>query len=486
MKKSLFKNMLYKILLNVFNLIIPILVGTYVNRALGVSSLGKVQFAESIYNYFFIFASFGVYQYGLREMSRLKGDHQKVSQLFTSLFTISFVSGLAALLFYLGFSYFGYSEKSTFPILLIFAFNFIVNIFYVEWVNEAMENYDFITIKTIIVRTIYVILIFIMVNAPEDYHQYAILLVFAMFLNNIVSFVYIKRKIKFDFSNISIRKHIKPLFLVVIFSNANVLYTQLDRFMLGQFVSTKYVSYYVIPQQIMGIINTLLLSIIQVSIPRLSNILAENDEKSYLVLLNNISKAYFAFLFPAAVGLYLLADVGVFIYGGKEFIAAAPVLSAFSFYMVVLGIDFILANQIIYVKKKENILVRLVFLCGFLNLGLNMALLQFDLFTPTTAILTTAAANLLLILLEYWYIRRYLRVEYRLFEMSKIKYFFIALSFIPVAYLIRQYVSGPIPLFVSIVGINSILYVGILYLTKDDVMQMFLDKLRSRFNKNKI
>ncbi|MBS8265763.1 flippase [Mesobacillus boroniphilus] len=483
MKKSLFKNMLYKILLNVFNLIVPILVGTYVNRALGVSSLGKVQFAESIFNYFFIFASFGVYQYGLREMSRLKNDRDKVSQLFTSLFTISFVSGIAALLFYLSFSYLGYSDKSTFPILLIFAFNFIVNIFYVEWVNEAMENYDFITVKTIIVRSIYVVLIFIMVNTPGDYHEYAILLVFSMFLNNIVSFIYIKRKIKFDFRNISIRQHIKPLFLVVIFSNANVLYTQLDRFMLGQYVSTKYVSYYVIPQQIMGIINTLLLSIIQVSIPRLSNILGENDDKSYLTLLNNISKAYFAFLFPAAVGLYLLADVGVFIYGGREFIAAAPVLSAFSFYMIILGIDFILANQIIYVKKKEHVLVRLVFLCGFLNLGLNALLLQYDLFTPVTAILTTAVSNLLLILLEYGYIRRYLKVDYHLFELGKMKYFFIALLFIPVSYLIRQYVSGPIPLFISIVGINSLLYAGILFITKDQVMKMFLDKVKSRFNK---
>lgn len=483
MKKSLFKNMLYKILLNVFNLIVPILVGTYVNRALGVSSLGKVQFAESIFNYFFIFASFGVYQYGLREMSRLKNDREKVSQLFTSLFTISFVSGIAALLFYLSFSYLGYSEKSTFPILLIFAFNFVVNIFYVEWVNEAMENYDFITIKTIIVRSIYVILIFIMVNTPEDYHEYAILLVFSMFMNNIVSFIYIKRKIKFDFRNITIRQHIKPLFMVVIFSNANVLYTQLDRFMLGQYVSTKYVSYYVIPQQIMGIINTLLLSVIQVSIPRLSNILGENDDKSYLTLLNNISKAYFAFLFPAAVGLYLLADVGVFIYGGREFIAAAPVLSAFSFYMIILGIDFILANQIIYVKKKEHILVRLVFLCGFLNLGLNVLLLQFDLFTPVTAILTTAVSNLLLVLLEYGYIRRYLKVDYRLFELGKIKYFFIALLFIPVSYLIRQFVTGPIPLFISIVGINSLIYAGILFATNDEVMKMFMDKLKSRFKK---
>ncbi len=484
MKKSLFKNMLYKILLNVFNLIIPILVGTYVNRALGVASLGKVQFVESIYNYFFIFASFGVYQYGMREMSRVKDDVKKVSQLFTSLFTISFVTGLVALISYLAVSYFGYSDKSTFPILLIFAFNFVVNIFYVEWVNEAMENYDFITIKTIIVRCIYVVLIFMLINTPSDYHEYAMLLVLAMFLNNIISFFYIKRKVKFDFKNVSIAKHIKPMFLVVIFSNANVLYTQLDRFMLGEYVSTKFVSYYVIPQQIMGILNTLMLSVIQVSIPRLTHILSMNDEKSYLILLNNISKVYFAVLFPASIGLYLLSDVGVLFYGGKEFIGAAPVLSVFAFYMIILGIDFILANQIIYVKKKENILVRLVFLCGFINLALNIGLLKLGIFTPKNAILTTAIANLILILLEYGYIRRFMKVKYNLFEFSKIKYFFIALIFIPITYVIRQFISGPIPLFIAIVGVNTLVYGAILIVTKDEVVQMFWDKFKGRLGRH--
>jgi O-antigen/teichoic acid export membrane protein len=483
MKKSLFKNIIYKVLLNVFNLIIPLLVGPYVNRALGPKSLGYVQWTESIYNYFFIFASFGVYQYGMREMARIKDDKQKISQLFTSLFTISAVTGILTLLIYLGFSYFKYQDAIIYPILLIFGFNLIVNIFYVEWVNEAMENYDFITIKTIIVRSIYVGLIFVFVNTAKDYNHYAMLLVLLTFLNNLISFVYIKRKVKFDFNGLKIRQHLKPMFLVVIFSNANVLYTQLDRFMLGEFVNSKAVSFYVIPQQIMGIINTLMLSVIQVTIPRLSYLLSSDDEKSYHILLNNISKVYFSILFPAAVGVYLLADVGVLIYGGQSFMAAAPVLSIFAFYMVVLGFESILSNQVIYVKKKEKILVRLVFLCGFINLISNIVLLKLDIFTPRNAIITTAISNFLLILLEYGYIRRYLKVNFNIFDFGKLKYLLYALLFIPVTYGIRQFVSGPIPLFIAIAGINALIYGLILIFTKDLVVQMLLGKLKSRFGR---
>jgi O-antigen/teichoic acid export membrane protein len=483
MKKSLFKNMIYKVVLNVFNLIIPILVAPWVNRALGPKSLGYVQWSDSIYNYFFIFASFGVYQYGMREMSRIKEDKQKVRQLFTSLFTISTVTGITTFLLYLGFSYFKFQDAVIYPVLLIFGFNFVINIFYVEWVNEAMENYDFITIKTIIARSIYVVLIFMLVKHAKDYNHYAMLLVFSMFLNNIISFVYIKRKVKFDFKGITVRKHLKPMFLVVIFSNANVLYTLLDRIMLGEYVNSKAVSYYVIPQQIMGIINTLMLSIIQVTIPRLSYILGSNDEKSYMILLTNISKVYFAFLFPAAVGMYLIADVVILIYGGANFMAAAPVLSIFSFYMIILGIDSILANQVIYVKNKENILVRLMFLCGFINLFSNIALIKLGLFTPRNAIITTAISNFILILLEYGYIRRFLKVDYRLFEYSKLKYLLYALLFIPVSYGIRHFLTGPIPLFIGIVSVNAVLYAVILVITKDEVLQMLLGKIKSRLNR---
>ena len=64
---------------------------------------------------------------------------------------------------------------------------------------------DFITLKTIIVKLIYVVMLFIFVQTAQDFYQFTGLLVLSNFLNNIISYIYIRRTVKFDFSNITIK-----------------------------------------------------------------------------------------------------------------------------------------------------------------------------------------------------------------------------------------------------------------------------------------
>ncbi|MDF2858944.1 MAG: capsular biosynthesis protein, partial [Neobacillus sp.] len=328
MQKSLFKNAIYKIILNFFNLIVPVIIGAYVYRTLGSHAIGSIKYGETIFNYFFIFAAFGVYQYGLREFSRIKSDIKKASQLFTNLFIFSLLTNIVTLIIYLAVAYFGYGDHALFPILLIYSINIFFNLFYVEWVNEALEEYGFITLKTMIIKMIYVALLLLFVKSSDDYLLFVGLLVLTTVLNNIISFIYVKRRVKFDFSDIRLRSHLKPMFLVVIFSNGNILYTQLDRFMLGEFVSETSVAYYTMAQQISTMINAIMLSIIQVTIPRLSYLVGGGDnEEQYLGLLGKITKIYMSILFPAAIGLYVISDLGVKIYGGAEFINAGSVLA---------------------------------------------------------------------------------------------------------------------------------------------------------------
>ncbi|HDR6288912.1 flippase [Bacillus cereus] len=484
MQKSIAKNIIYKILLNVFNVILPILVGPYAYRTLGASSMGKVNFSETIFTYFFIFAVFGIHQYGLREISAIKDNKKKSEQLFTSLFILSIFTNLLTFGAYLLFSYFGYAEKGLFYILLIFGFNFIANIFYVEWLNEAYENFDFITLKTIIVKLIYVVMLFIFVQTAQDFYQFTGLLVLSNFLNNIISYIYIRRTVKFDFSNITIKKHLKPLLLIAIFSNAHILYTHLDRFFLGEYVGEKYVSFYVMAFQIMSIINLLMLSVIQVTLPRLSYLSESDDETAYDKLLNTISQLYFITLFPAAIGIIIVSNLIVVIYGGAQYAAAGPTLAIFSVYMVILGIQSILGNQIMYIKRKEHILVRALLVFGVINIILKIILLKITLFTPTTATLTTTIATLLLVVYIYFYIKKSLKVNYHLFTMANFKYLLYSLTFFPISYVVQLYVSGTIPLFLALVVTNGLAYTLLLFLTKDEILFLALSKLTSKFKKS--
>lgn len=480
MQKSLFKNALYKISLNFFNLILPIIVGPYLYRVLGSDSIGKVKYGESIFNYFFIFATFGIYQYGLREISRIKEDKQKVAQLFTSLFTLSLFTNFISLITYLIVSYLGFGDSYLFPILFIFAINFILNVFYVEWLNEAFENYDFIAIKTMAVKIVYIILLFTLVNGPDDYLTFTFLMVLTTALNNIISFIYIKRHVKFDFSQLTFLPHIKPLFLVVIFMNGNILYGQLDIFMLGRYVSEKAVSFYVMSKQITTIISALMLSVVQVTIPRLSFLLGSSDEASYLELVQKVARLYYAVLFPAAIGLFVISDLGVVVYGGREFAGASQVLAIFSIYMIFLGTDNILSNQVMYVKKKENILVRFIILCGLLNLILNALFVYLDLFNAEMAVATTAFATFILIGLEYYYVRKKLKLSLNLLTASNLKYFLFSLLFIPVSWLIRMALDGIFVQFIVIVIVCILLYGFLLWVSKDELLFLLTGKLREK------
>lgn len=480
MEKSLLKNAIYKISLNFFNLILPIIIGPYLYRVLGSESIGKVKYGESIFNYFFIFATFGIYQYGLREVSRVKKDKKKVAQLFTSLFIFSLFTNIISFVVYLLVAYWGYGEQYLFPILLVFSVNFIMNIFYVEWLNEAFENYDFITIKTIAVKIIYVILLLTLVNSTDDYLIFTILLVVTTALNNIISFIYIKRKVKFDFSHLVFLPHFKPLVLVVIFMNGNILYSQLDIFMLGKFVNEAAVSFYVMSKQITTIISALLLSVVQVTIPRLSYILGTADEQSYLQLVQKVTKIYFAVLFPASIGLLLISDLGVVVYGGNEFAKAGTVLAYFSIYMIFLGIDNILSNQVMYVKKKENILVRFIIACGVINLILNSVFVYTGHFSAEIAVATTAFSTLVLVCLEYYYVRKVLKVPLVLFSASNLKYLLFSLLFFPLVQIIRHFYTGTYILFIIITVSCIILYVGLLWVSKDDILFMVIDKVKKK------
>ena len=144
MAKSMSKNAIFKAMLNLFNIILPILVMPLVSRSFGDKLYGYYGYGDSLTAYFLIFASFGIYQYGLREISKVRDDKIKLRQTFTSLLIFTTITNIVASASYMIYVAICYEDQPYFYTCIILGFNIVFNTFYVEWVNEAMENYDFI------------------------------------------------------------------------------------------------------------------------------------------------------------------------------------------------------------------------------------------------------------------------------------------------------------------------------------------------------
>lgn len=468
MAKSISKNAVFKSILNLFNLILPIIVTPLITRTFTTDQFSYITQGETFNGILIAFASFGVYQYGLREISKVRHDKKKLRQTFTSLFLISTTTTIIVFAVYMIWLFLFYRANAAFYTCVVLGFNIVINSFYVEWVNESLENYDFIAVKTMIVKIIYSIIILCVIHSTDDFLMYLYLGAAVNIANNLWSYFYIKKKIKFDFSDLKIKEYIKPMFLAVILSNTGLLYTNCDKLLIGRFGSGADLSAYGIAQKAMTIINTLMLTIIQVTMPRLANNLGNDNEDTYLLLLNKVMKIYFLLLFPASIGLFCVSKQVMWIFGPK-YVPWYPVMIGFSIYMLTIGVQGIISNQIIYLYKKETEDVKIFFICGIFNVAVNFILVLLNIFTPANSIMVTMISNVLVILLEYRLIKTKLKLDIKLFAFENMKYFYYSLMFIPITFFINKYVDSMVISCSLDVIICGLLYLIILLLTKDKV-----------------
>lgn len=486
-EKSLYKNTVFKIILNLFKIILPVLIGPYVMRVLVPDQVGSLNYAQSIFNYFFMFGTFGILQYGVREISKIKNDKEQLESKFTSLFIITLITNIVALIIFVFILYFTVRGTEVYWICMILNIQFIFNAFQIDWMNEALENFGFITIKTVVVRLIYFLAIILFVKGPEDFKTYVYLNSLVTVVTSVISFIYIKRKVKFSFKNIKILEHIWPMILVVILSNANVLYTQSDRYMLGYFSGAVVLSYYVVGQGIMSVLNTFMMSVIQAIAPRLHAYVEKDDKTEYINLLNKVTKIYFMLIFPAVMGMILFSSELLKLYAGSQYTEGFGVLACFGIYMVTLAFDEIAGNQVIYVHKQEKKQVKILFIGGIINVILNALLIKFGYFSVNTSILSTGIANIVVIIYQYLYIKNKLKLKINLYSGEIYRYLYVSLIFIPVVYIIKKIIDVPfIQLMISSI-ICSVIYFGVLFIIKDEsflvIVRPILARVKSRLGK---
>ena len=481
MQKSIFKNTLLKMLLSIFNILIPLLIGPYIARLFDKELYGRYNDALTIISILIPIAGFGIYNYGIRTISRIRENKEKTSRLFTILFTIGILTNLAGFaLFILYFTQ--VRENADFAIYAALSIQIFANIFLTEWMNEAYENYSFIMVKTIVVRFGYVLSIFLFVKNPDDVALYALLLSLSNLINNLISFLYLKTKIKFCFSlHLSeFSPIVKSLFCLVLITNSGLLFTQLDRLFLSRFGGPVInVSYYVLSQSLFDTLLNVINPIILVSIARLSKLLSEGNHSDYLRLQEKSSRTYLLISYPMSIGAAMMGSFIMQLYGGYQYADAGIVLTAFALRNLIRCLDMILANQVLYLYGQERLIMHMMLLSGLMNVFLNSLLVLSDAVTPANLVATTAAAELILVLLEHQAAKS-LNPQFHLFPPGSGIYFLFSLLFFPIRWCVTKWNLGFLADGFTTVAICICFYFIMLYLVKDPIVHEYLYMIRKK------
>ncbi len=481
MQKSIFKNTLLKMLLSVFNIAVPLVIGPYTARLFDRELYGRYNDALTIISILIPIAGFGIYNYGIRTISRIREDKEKTSRLFTILFGIGVLTNLIGFgLFVLYFT--RMRENADIAIYAALSVQILANIFLTEWMNEAYENYSFIMAKTVVVRLFYVASVFFFVKEPDDVAVYALLLSLSNLVNNLISFFYLKTKIRFSFSlHLSgISPIVKSLFCLVLISNSGLLYTQLDRLFLSRFGGPVInVSYYVLSQTLFDTLLNIISPIILVSIARLSKFISEGNQPGYLRLQKKSAHTFLLVAFPMCMGTAMMGPFIMQLYGGYQYADAGVVLSAFALRGVIRCLDMILANQVLYLHGQERLIMRLTFFSGVVNLALNYWLAAEQAVTPENLVATTAAAEAILTFLELRAVKS-LYPQFLFLSAPVKKYLVLSLCFFPIRWGVSKLGLGFAAEGFLTVGLCICFYFTMLYVIKDGVVREYADAVRKK------
>ena len=103
--KKIINNFGYLSLIQIFNLIFPLIIYPYLIRTVGKENYGIVVFAQSIAIYFSLLVNFGFNIYGTDAIAKCNGKVDQISKIVSSVFTVQLLFYITSILLLYGVSF---------------------------------------------------------------------------------------------------------------------------------------------------------------------------------------------------------------------------------------------------------------------------------------------------------------------------------------------------------------------------------------------
>jgi len=417
--QSLKKNFIMNAILTMSSFIFPLITFPYVSRILLPVGTGKVSFATSLISYFSILAQLGIPTYGIRACAKVRDDHEKLTRIAHELLFINLIMSMVSYVI-LAIVLLTVPKLQEDRILyIIVSMTLILNAIGMEWLYKALEQYTYITIRSIIFKFIALIGMFLLVHSKEDYVIYGALTIFAASASNIFNFINVHKYIDMKpVGNYNMKQHLKAVSVFFAMACATTIYTHLDTVMLGFIKTDDDVGYYNAAVKIKGILVSVVTSLGAVLLPRASYYI---EHKMYEEFRKISAKALnFVFLLATPLMLYfiLFAKQGIYFLSGDAYTGSIVPMQIIMPTLLFIGITNILGIQILVPMGRENVVLYSEIAGAVTDLILNALLIPK--YASSGAAVGTLAAEFVVLLVQFFALREEVAGAFRKIQYYKI------------------------------------------------------------------
>lgn len=354
-QKSLKLNFIMNALLTMSSFIFPLITFPYVSRVLTPVGTGKVSFATSLISYFLMFAQLGIPTYGIRACAKVRDNREELTRTAHELLIINLIM---CVLSYIVLAI----ALLTVPRLqedrtlyIVVSFTILLTSIGMEWLYKALEQYTYITIRSIIFKFVALIAMFMLIHEQSDYVIYGGISILASSASNVFNFINVRKYIDMrSVGNYNLRRHMKPVCVFFAMSCATTIYTHMDTVMLGFMSTDAEVGYYNAAVKIKKILVSIVTSLGTVLLPRASYYIQQGKMQEFKRITYKALNFVFLVASPMMVYFILYARQGILFLSGTAYENSILPMQVIMPTLLFIGLSNILGIQILVPLGRER------------------------------------------------------------------------------------------------------------------------------------
>lgn len=468
-------------ILNLINtgtqMLFPLITFPYVCRVIEADGIGQINFFQSIISYISLFTCLGIPMYAIREIARDRSDVVQMNRTATEILLLHSMLTLVGYAIVAILCLTVPQIQVNIPLFLILSLTIFFTAIGCEWFYQGIEDFKYITIRGLIIKTVSVVLLFIFVKSKTDLLYYGCYTVFGVLGGNIFNFFRLRKYIHREniiFSELHIKRHIKPVLKVFSFSVVTSIYLQLNTVLLGFLKNALAVGYFAAATKVMQMLLKMSACLGSVMMPRASHLIAENKEDEFNRLIQKSYDFTLAMALPMTIGLIFCAPSLITALCGVKFEHSILPSQIIAPIILMVAISNIFGIQVLFPKGKINIVTLCCGIGAVADLILNLCLIPFFSYIGTS--IAYLGAEVATTVSMYFIGRKYIPIIY--FKKSHLTYalgcIVMALALYGISLL--QLPTLTILLLQGCCGVLA--YFIILCICKDEMLVQILSKIK--------
>lgn len=374
MKSSITKNIAYNSIYEILIIILPIFTSPYISRVLGPELLGTYSYTASIAYYFQMFAMLGIKFYGNRSIAKNRDNPSKLNLVFSEILVVHILVSLLVVVAY-GIYCIYLSENRLYA--AIQGMQVLAALFDVSWLFFGLEKFKLTVTRNVIIKLLTVLSIFCFVKEENDFWIYLAIMAGSQLASQIMLMCMASKYVHFIkpyFKNVI--KHIKPLLILFLPVLALGIFKYTDKIMLGMFGMQQELGYYENAERIINIPLSIVFSFGTVMLPRISNMVQNDDSKQVERYMGLSIKFMGGLSLAMAAGLIGIAKVFAPVFWGEEFVMSGVLIQILAFSLPASTLANIMRNQDMIPHGKDKEYAISVLAGAVVNIVLNLLLIQ--------------------------------------------------------------------------------------------------------------